>query len=50
MQETHLRSLGWEDALEKGIGTHPRILTWKITWKEDPDGLQSMGLQTVRHN
>ena len=39
MQETHIRSLVWEDALEKGTGTHSRILTWKITWTEEPDQL-----------
>ena len=50
MQETHIRSLGWEDALEKGTGTHSRILTWKITWTEEPDQLQSMGSRRVGHN
>ena len=32
MQETWVRSLGWEDALEKGKATHPRILAWRIPW------------------
>ena len=43
MQETQLRSLGWEDPLEKGKATHSSILTWKIPWTEEPEGLQSMG-------
>ena len=33
MQETGIRSLGWEDALEKGMATHSRILAWKIPWE-----------------
>ena len=36
MQETQVRSLGWEDCLEKGLATHPRILTWRIPWTEQP--------------
>ena len=43
--ETWVRSLGWEDTLEKGIATHSSILAWKIPWTEEPDRLQSMGLQ-----
>ena len=50
MQETWLQSLGWEDLLEKEMATHSNILAWKIPWMEDPGGLQSMGLQRVRHN
>ena len=50
MQETPVRPLGWEDPLEKGMATHPRILAWKIPWPGEPDGLQSMGSQRVRHN
>ena len=50
MQKTQLRSLGQEDPLEKGMATHSRILTWRIPWTEEPGGLQSMGLQTVRHD
>ena len=46
--ETSVRSLGWEDPLEKGMATHSRILAWKIPWTEEPDRLQSMGSQTVR--
>ena len=38
-------SLGWEDALEKGMATHPSILAWKILWTEEPSRLQSMESQ-----
>ena len=47
MQETWVRSLGWEDPLEKGIATHASILAWRILWTEEPGGLQSIGLQRV---
>ena len=43
MQETRVRSLGWEDLLEKGMATHSSILAWRILWTEEPGGLQSMG-------
>ena len=42
--------LGWEDPLEKEMATHSSILAWKISWTEESGGLQSMGLQRVRHN
>ena len=45
VQETQVRSLGWEDPLEKGMVTHSRILAWGIPWTEETGGLQSMGLQ-----
>ena len=45
MQETWVWSLCWEDPLEKGMITHSSILAWRITWKEEPGGLQSMGSQ-----
>ena len=48
-QETQVRSLGREDALEKETATHSSILAWRIPWTEEPDGLQSMGSQRVRH-
>ena len=48
MQETLLRSLGWEDPLEKGMATHSSILAWRIPWTEEPGGLWSMGSQRVR--
>ena len=39
MQETQVRSLGWEDPLEKGMATHSSILAWRIPWIEEPSGL-----------
>ena len=47
VQETWVRSLGWEDPLQEEMATHSRILVWKIPWTEEPGGLQSMGLQRV---
>ena len=47
MKETRVRSLGEEDPLEKGTGTHSNILAWRIPWTEEPGGLQSMGSQRV---
>ena len=44
MQETQVRSLGREDPLEKGMGTHSSILAWRIPWTVEPGGLQSMGV------
>ena len=49
MQETWILSLGQEDHLEKGMATHSSVLAWRTPWVEEPGGLQSMGLQTVRH-
>ena len=43
-------SLGGEDPLEKGMATHSGILAWRIPWREEPGGLQSMESQRVRHN
>ena len=43
MWETQVRSLGWEDPLEKEMVTHSSILAWRIPWTEEPGGLQSMG-------
>ena len=48
-QETWVRPLGWEDALEKEMATHSSILAWRIPWTE-PGGLQSMGLLRVGHD
>ena len=45
MQEMRVQSLVWEDPLEKEMATHSSILPWEIPWTEEPDGLQSMGLQ-----
>ena len=50
MQETQVQSLGQEDSLEKGMATHSSILAWRISWTEEPGGLQSMGLQRVGHD
>ena len=50
MQETWVRSLGWEDPLEEEMVTHYTILTWKVPWMEEPGRLQSMGLQRVGHD
>ena len=50
IQETWVLSLGWEIPLEKGMAIHSSILAWRIPWTEEPDGLQSMGSQIVRHN
>ena len=49
-QETRVRSLDWEDPLEKEMITHYRILAWEIPWTEGFGGLQSMGLGRVGHN
>ena len=45
MQETWVRSLGWENPLEKEMATHSSILAWEILWTEEPGGLQCMGSQ-----
>ena len=50
MWGTQVRSLGWEDPLEKEMATHSNTLAWKIPWTEESGRLQSMGLQRVRHN
>ena len=50
VRETQVRSLGWEDPLEKEMPTHSRTLAWKIPWTEEPGRLQSMGSQRVGHN
>ena len=47
MWETWVRSLGWEDPLEKGMATHSSILAWKIPWTEETGRLQSIGLQRI---
>ena len=43
MLETWVPSLGQEDPLEEGMGTHSSILAWRIPWTEEPGGLRSMG-------
>ena len=48
MRKTRVRSLSWEDPLEKEMATHSNILAWKIPWTEEPGRLQFMGLQKSR--
>ena len=50
MPETQVRSLGWEDLLEKEMAIHSSILAWRTPWTEEPNGLQPMGSQRVRHD
>ena len=49
-QEMGVRFLGWEDPLEKEMATHSTILAWKTPWMEEPEKLQSVGSQRVRHD
>ena len=50
MWETWVRSLGWEDLLEKEMATHSSTLAWKILWTEELDKLPSTGSQRVRYD
>ena len=50
VQETWVRSLGWEGPLEKEMATHSSILAWKISWTQEPGGLQPMGSQRVEYD
>ena len=53
MQETSemwVQSLSQEDPLKEGMATHSSILAWRITWTEEPGGLQSVQLQKVEHD
>ena len=50
MQETWVQSLGQEDPLEKEMEIHSSIFAWRIPWTKEPGGLQSVGLQRVRHD
>ena len=50
MQETRVRSQGWEDTLEKRMATHSSILAWRIPPTGEAGGLQSMGSQRLEHN
>ena len=50
MLETQIRTLGWEDPLEKRMATHSSIPAWRIPWKAEPGGLQSMGSERVGHD
>ena len=48
--ESQVQSLGWEDALEKGMATHSSIHAWRIPCTEEPGGLQSVELQRIGHD
>ena len=50
MRETRVQFLGWGDPLEKEIAICASTLAWKIPWMEEPDRLQPMGSQRVRHD
>ena len=50
MQETRVRSLGWEGLLEKEMAAHSSILAWKIPWMVEPGRLPSVGSQRVGHD
>ena len=50
MRETQVRSLDQEDALEEEMATHSSTLAWRIPWREEPGGRQSMGSQRVGHD
>ena len=50
MQETWVQFLGQEHPLQKQMATHSSILAWRIPWTVEPGGLQSMGIQRIRHN
>ena len=50
LQEIWVRSLSREDPMEENTATHSNIRAWRIPWTEEPGGLQSIGLQRVRHD
>jgi len=50
MQETWIRSLGWEEPLEEDMATHSSLLAWRVPMDEEPGGLQSMETQRVIHH
>ena len=50
MGDTWILSLGQEEPLEKGMATYSGILAWRISWTEEPGGLQSMGVPKVTHD
>ena len=50
IRETQVRSLHWEDPLEKEMAIHVSTIAWKIPWTEEPGRLQSMGSQRVGHD
>ena len=48
--EAQVRSLSWDDPLEKEIAAYSSILAWRIPWTKEPGRLQSTGSQRIRHN
>ena len=50
MQETWVQSLGREDPLKEVMAAHASILAWRISWTDEPGGLQSVGSQRVGHD
>ena len=50
VQEMQVQPLSQEEPLEEGMATHSSMLARKIPWAEEPDGLQSIGSQGVRHD
>ena len=50
VQETRAQSLGQEDPLEEEMATHFSILAWEMLLTEEPDKLQSVGLQRLKHD
>ena len=49
MQQTQVRSLGWQDTLEKGMATHSSVPAWRFPWTEEPGEPQLTGSPRVRH-
>ena len=47
MQETRVRSLGWEDPLEKEMATHSRTIAWKTPWTEELVGYSPWGCKEL---
>ena len=50
VQETGVRSLGWDGPLEKEMATHSSTIAWKIPWMEETGRLQSKGSRRVGHD
>ena len=50
MQKMWVQAPSWDKALEEQIAAYTNILARKISWTEEPGGLQSMGLQRVGHD
>ena len=44
MQETAIRSLDWEDSLEKEMTPDSSVLAWKTPWTEEPGGATAPGV------